>query len=134
MSKDALIFTSTVPFAPVSMKLCWPTGQSEGNLVFLTFAGALARRHGLRHIVTGVCETDYSGYPDCRDDTMKALQVTLNLGMASDLVIPTPLMWLDKAATWRLARPPMTRAKRREENRVVIIVSSGTTVHRISHD
>jgi len=54
--------------------------------------------------VTGVCETDYSGYPDCRDDTVKALQVALNLGMATRLVIETPLMWIDKAATWRLAR------------------------------
>ena len=66
-------------------------------------AAALAYRRGLRHLVTGVCETDYSGYPDCRDDTLKALQVALNLGMARRFVLHTPLMWLDKAATWRLA-------------------------------
>jgi 7-cyano-7-deazaguanine synthase len=73
------------------------------NLIFLTFAAALAARRGLRHIVTGVCETDYSGYPDCRDDTIKALQVAINLGMASRFVLHTPLMWRDKPATWRLA-------------------------------
>jgi 7-cyano-7-deazaguanine synthase len=73
------------------------------NLIFLSFAAALAYRRGLRHLVTGVCETDYSGYPDCRDDTMKALQVSLNLGMETRTVIHTPLMWLDKAQTWRLA-------------------------------
>ncbi len=73
------------------------------NLLFLTFAAALAYRRGLRHIVTGVCETDYSGYPDCRDDTIKALQVCLNLGMDHRFVLETPLMWIDKAATWRLA-------------------------------
>ena len=74
------------------------------NLLFLTFAAALAYRRGVRRLVTGVCETDYSGYPDCRDDTIKALQVALNLGMATRFVIETPLMWVDKAATWRLAR------------------------------
>jgi 7-cyano-7-deazaguanine synthase len=73
------------------------------NLLFLTLAAALATRRGLRHIVCGVCETDYSGYPDCRDDTIKALQVTLNLGMAQRFVLHTPLMWIDKAETWRLA-------------------------------
>lgn len=73
------------------------------NLLFLTFAAALAYRRGIRHIVTGVCETDFSGYPDCRDDTMKALQVALNLGMERRFVIETPLMWIDKAETWALA-------------------------------
>jgi 7-cyano-7-deazaguanine synthase len=74
------------------------------NLVFLTFAAALAYRRGLRHIVGGMCETDYSGYPDCRDDTIKALQVALNLGMEHRFVLHTPLMWIDKAQTWKLAR------------------------------
>ena len=74
------------------------------NLVFLTFAGALAYRRGAKHIVAGMCETDFSGYPDCRDDTMKAMQLALNLGMESRFVIHTPLMWIDKAATWALAR------------------------------
>jgi 7-cyano-7-deazaguanine synthase len=74
------------------------------NLLFLTFAAAVGYRRGIKHIVTGVCETDYSGYPDCRDDTIKALQVALNLGMEQRFVLHTPLMWIDKAATWRLAK------------------------------
>jgi len=73
------------------------------NLIFLTFAAALAARRGIRHLVGGMCETDYSGYPDCRDDTLKSLQATINLGMNTRMVLHTPLMWLDKAATWRLA-------------------------------
>jgi 7-cyano-7-deazaguanine synthase len=73
------------------------------NLVFLTFAAALAYRRGCRHIVLGVCETDYSGYPDCRDDTIKAMQVALNLGLETRLVLHTPLMWRDKADTFALA-------------------------------
>ena len=73
------------------------------NILFLTVAGTIAYRRGIKHLVGGMCETDFSGYPDCRDDTLKALQATLNLGMESRLVIDTPLMWLDKAATWSLA-------------------------------
>ena len=73
------------------------------NILFFTSAAAVAYRRGLRHLVGGMCETDYSGYPDCRDDTLKALQVALNLGLDSRFVIETPLMWLDKAATWSLA-------------------------------
>ena len=73
------------------------------NLIFLTFAAALAYRRGIRHIVGGMCETDFSGYPDCRDDTVKAMQVALNLGMNQRFVLETPLMWIDKAQTWRLA-------------------------------
>jgi 7-cyano-7-deazaguanine synthase len=73
------------------------------NLIFLTFAAALAYRRGIRHIITGVCETDYSGYPDCRDDTIKALQVALNLGMERRFVLHTPLMWINKAQTWKMA-------------------------------
>jgi 7-cyano-7-deazaguanine synthase len=80
------------------------------NLVFLTFAAALAYRRGLRHVVGGMCETDYSGYPDCRDDTIKALQVALNLGMERRFVLHTPLMWLDKAQTWALAQTLGERA------------------------
>ena len=74
------------------------------NLVFFAFAGALAYRRGAKHLVAGMCETDYSGYPDCRDDTIKAMQVALNLGMDQRFVIHTPLMWIDKAATFALAR------------------------------
>ncbi len=73
------------------------------NLIFFTFAAALAYRRGIKHIVGGMCETDYSGYPDCRDDTIKALQVALNLGMERRFVLHTPLMWIDKAGTWALA-------------------------------
>jgi len=73
------------------------------NLLFLTLAAAVAYRRGLQVLVTGVCETDFSGYPDCRDDTMKALQVALSLGMDRRFLVETPLMWIDKAATWALA-------------------------------
>lgn len=73
------------------------------NLVFLTLAAALAYRRGLQVLVTGVCETDFSGYPDCRDDTMKALQLALSLGMDRRFLLETPLMWIDKAATWAMA-------------------------------
>jgi 7-cyano-7-deazaguanine synthase len=73
------------------------------NLVFLTFAAALAYRRGINHVVGGMCQTDYSGYPDCREDTIKALQLALNLGMNKRFELHTPLMWLDKASTWRLA-------------------------------
>ncbi len=74
------------------------------NLLFLTCAAAIAWRRGLRRIVAGMCETDYSGYPDCRDDTIKAMQLALNLGMQRRFVLETPLMWRDKAATWQLAQ------------------------------
>ena len=74
------------------------------NLLFFTLAGALAYRRGLRVIVGGMCETDYSGYPDCRDDTLKAQQVALSLGLDRRITIETPLMWLDKAETFALAQ------------------------------
>ena len=73
------------------------------NLIFFCFAGALAYRRGAHHIVAGMCETDYSGYPDCRDQTIRALQGALSLGMARPFELHTPLMWLSKAATWQLA-------------------------------
>lgn len=73
------------------------------NMVFFTFAAIYAKQVGARHIVVGVCETDFSGYPDCRDVFIKSLDVTLNLAMDYPFVIHTPLMWLDKAATWKLA-------------------------------
>jgi len=74
------------------------------NLLFMMVAATVAYRRGLDVLVGGMCETDFSGYPDCRDDTMKALQVALNLGMATRLKVETPLMWIDKAATWRMAQ------------------------------
>jgi len=73
------------------------------NLLFFTLAAALAYRRGLAVLVGGMSETDYSGYPDCRDNTLKALQVALSLGVERPLVIETPLMWRDKARTWALA-------------------------------
>ncbi len=73
------------------------------NLLFFTFAAAVAFRRDIRHIIGGMCETDYSGYPDCRDDTLKALQVVINLGMNRRYIVHTPLMWVDKAGTWRMA-------------------------------
>lgn len=73
------------------------------NLLFLTVAAAIGFRRGAKNIVGGMCETDYSGYPDCRDDTIKALQVAVGLGMDKRYVFHTPLMWIDKAATWNLA-------------------------------
>lgn len=73
------------------------------NLLFLTSAAALAYRRGISDLVGGMCETDYSGYPDCRDETLKSLQQAINLGMANKLNIQTPLMWLNKAQSWQLA-------------------------------
>jgi 7-cyano-7-deazaguanine synthase len=73
------------------------------NLLFITSAAALAYRRGISDLVGGMCETDYSGYPDCRDETLKSLQQAINLGMASKLTIQTPLMWLNKAQSWQLA-------------------------------
>ena len=81
-----------------------PTTFVDGrNLLFLSFAAIAAKQAGARHLVTGVCETDFSGYPDCRDSFIKSLNVTLNLSMDYPFVIHTPLMWLNKAETWRLA-------------------------------
>jgi len=73
------------------------------NILFMTLAAALAYRRGLEVLVTCVCETDFSGYPDCRDDTMKALQLALSLGMDRRFLVDTPLMWIDKADTWAMA-------------------------------
>ncbi len=72
------------------------------NLLFFTFAGTVADRRGLSVLVGGMCETDYSGYPDCRDNTLKALQLAISLGMDTPMTIDTPLMWLDKAQTWAM--------------------------------
>ena len=87
------------------------------NLLFFTFAAAVAWRRGIRHLVGGMCETDYSGYPDCRDNTIKALQVALNLGMDRSFALQTPLMWLDKAETWSLAARAGRRAADRDPAR-----------------
>ncbi|PAB56793.1 7-cyano-7-deazaguanine synthase QueC [Anaeromicrobium sediminis] len=73
------------------------------NLLFFTFAAVFAKQRGINHIVTGVSQSDYSGYPDCRDVFIKSLNVTLNLSMDYEFEIHTPLMWIDKAATWKMA-------------------------------
>ena len=100
VSRSAL--TSDLPAQNKTQGL--PTTFVPGrNLVFFTFAAIVAYQRDIKHIVAGVCETDYGGYPDCRDDTVKALQTAVNLGMESRTVFHTPLMWIDKAATWRLA-------------------------------
>ena len=101
LSETALTRAAEITFNADGLPSTFVPGR---NLVFLTFAAALAYRRGIRHIVAGMCETDYSGYPDCRDDTIKALQVALNLGMQRRFVLHTPLMWIDKAATFRLAQ------------------------------
>lgn len=98
------------------------------NLMFFTLAAALATRREIRHLIGGMCETDYSGYPDCRDDTLKSLQVTLNLGIGSRSIVHTPLMWLDKAQTWNLARALGGPA-------LVDLIRTGThTCYRGDHD
>jgi 7-cyano-7-deazaguanine synthase len=101
ISETALTRDSEIAFAETGLPTTFVPGR---NLIFLTFAAALAYRRGIRHIVLGVCETDYSGYPDCRDDTIKAMQVALGLGLDRRLVLHTPLMWRDKAQTFALAK------------------------------
>jgi 7-cyano-7-deazaguanine synthase len=100
ISDTALTTGAAIAFADSGLPNTFVPGR---NLLFLTYASAVAYRREIKHLVTGVCETDYSGYPDCRDDTIKALQVALNLGTEKRFVIDTPLMWIDKAATWALA-------------------------------
>jgi 7-cyano-7-deazaguanine synthase len=81
-----------------------PTSFVPGrNVMFLTAAAALGYRRGIADLVGGMCETDFSGYPDCRDETIRATALALSLGLARDVRVHTPLMWIDKAATWRLA-------------------------------
>jgi 7-cyano-7-deazaguanine synthase len=100
ISDTALTRETTIEIAESGLPTTFVPGR---NLTFLTLGGALAYRRGVRHLVAGMCETDYSGYPDCRDDTIKAMQVALGLGMQRRFVIHTPLMWIDKAATFALA-------------------------------
>jgi 7-cyano-7-deazaguanine synthase len=101
VSDTALTRERAIGFAEGGLPNTFVPGR---NLLFFTFAAAIGYRRGAPHLVGGMCETDYSGYPDCRDDTLKALQATLSLGMDHRFVIHTPLMWRDKAATWALAR------------------------------
>ena len=100
ISETALTREVAIEVAETGLPTTFVPGR---NLVFLAFAGAVAYRRGIKHLVAGMCETDYSGYPDCRDDTIKAMQLALTLGMDRRFVIHTPLMWIDKAATFALA-------------------------------
>jgi 7-cyano-7-deazaguanine synthase len=100
ISDTALTRQTAIEIADNGLPTTFVPGR---NLIFFSFAGALAYRRGARHIVAGMCETDYSGYPDCRDDTIKAMQVALGLGMDKRVTIHTPLMWIDKAATFGMA-------------------------------
>jgi len=99
LSETALTQEKEIAFAASGLPNTFVPGR---NLLFFTFAAAIAYRRGIKHLVGGMCETDYSGYPDCRDDTLKALQVALNLGMEQRFVVDTPLMWIDKAQTFAL--------------------------------
>ena len=100
ISDTALTRQTAIEIADSGLPTTFVPGR---NLMFFCFAGALAYRRGARHLVAGMCETDYSGYPDCRDDTIKAMQVALTLGLDKRVVIHTPLMWIDKAETFALA-------------------------------
>ena len=101
ISDSALTRDTAIEMAANGLPTTFVPGR---NLIFFSFAGALAYRRGARHLVAGMCETDYSGYPDCRNDTIEAMEKTLALGMDYPLTIETPLMWIDKAATLALAR------------------------------
>jgi 7-cyano-7-deazaguanine synthase len=100
ISETALTRDTAIAIAQDGLPTTFVPGR---NLIFFAFAGALAYRRGAKHLVAGMCETDYSGYPDCRDDTIKAMQLALNLGMERRFVLHTPLMWIDKAETFALA-------------------------------
>ena len=100
ISETALTREVAIEVAETGLPTTFVPGR---NLVFLCFAGALAYRRGLKHLIAGMCETDFSGYPDCRDDTIKAMQLALTLGMDRRFVVHTPLMWVDKAGTFALA-------------------------------
>lgn len=100
ISDTAMTAEKTIEFEKNGLPNTFVPGR---NLLFLTFAATIAYRRNLTVLVGGMCETDYSGYPDCRDNTLKATQVALSLGMDAPVIIETPLMWLNKAQTWRLA-------------------------------
>lgn len=101
ISDTALTRESAIGFDAAGLPNTFVPGR---NLLFLQMAAAIGYRRGLHTLVGGMCETDFSGYPDCRDDSIKALQVALSLGMGQRFTIETPLMWLDKAQTWALAQ------------------------------
>lgn len=110
---DLSLLTQLSPNALTNHKMAVAASVQEGglpstfvparNLLFMSFAGAVAYHKGVKHLITGVSEADFSGYPDCRDAFMKSMNVTMNLSMDEDFVIHTPLMWRDKASVWQLA-------------------------------
>ncbi len=100
ISETALTRDTAIEMADSGLPTTFVPGR---NLIFFCFAGALAYRRGARHLVAGMCETDFSGYPDCRDDTIKAIQVALTLGLDKRVTIHTPLMWIDKSGTFAMA-------------------------------
>jgi 7-cyano-7-deazaguanine synthase len=100
ISDTALTQAKAIEFSTSGLPTTFVPGR---NLLFFTFAATIAYRRGLTALVGGMCETDYSGYPDCRDNTLKALQVAMSLGLDAPMVVETPLMWMDKAQTWQLA-------------------------------
>lgn len=125
ISETALTTNKCIEFTESGLPNTFVPGR---NLLFFTLAAAIAFRRGLKTIVGGMCETDYSGYPDCRDDTIKALQVTLNLGLETNFVIETPLMWIDKSQTWELAE------KIGGETLVALIQKQTHTCYEGNHD
>ncbi|MEI6382924.1 MAG: 7-cyano-7-deazaguanine synthase QueC [Betaproteobacteria bacterium] len=100
ISDTALTQEKAIEFSNLKLPNTFVPGR---NLLFFTFAATIAYRRGLQSLVGGMCETDYSGYPDCRNDTLVSLQSTLSLGMDMPIQIDTPLMWIDKAEIWQMA-------------------------------
>ena len=129
ISDTALTRDTAIVFDKTGLPNTFVPGR---NLMFFVLAAAVGYRRGARHLVGGMCETDYSGYPDCRDDTLKALQVTLTLGMDRRFVIHTPLMWRDKAPTWALADELGGDGARRTSSATRPTAAIGDRTH--SHD
>lgn len=100
LSETALTRNAEIEMTDAGLPSTFVPGR---NLMFFTYAAALGYRRGIRTLIGGMCETDFSGYPDCRNETLQSLAVTLSLGMGVDFAIETPLMWIDKAGTWTLA-------------------------------
>ncbi len=101
ISETALTRATEITFAHSGLPTTFVPGR---NLLFLTYAAALAYRRGISNLVGGMCETDFSGYPDCRNDTIQALARAISLGLDRELTIETPLMYVDKAGTWARAQ------------------------------
>lgn len=101
ISETALTRETSIEMTAAGLPSTFVPGR---NLVFFTYAAALAYRRGIRTLIGGMCETDYSGYPDCRHETLQSLARTLSLGLGTEFAVQTPLMWIDKAATWQMAQ------------------------------